>query len=152
MNSQEQFRVEELKAAHLRIDQEIATMNNFEIVSVFAIGAVYFTFFSQRVSDHGVLVILSLLPVIICGYGLFRYRGHASIVQVHEKYIKSLEEKFLGSPGLVGHYDANKSGQLKNARFAFWLIMFLLSFAVLVVSVVCPDRLAKSHPPIAANK
>lgn len=146
MTPEEQFRIEEMKAARGRIDQEISTMNNFEIVSVAAMGAIYFTFFSQRISDHVALVVLSMLPVIVCGYGLFRYRAHASIVQVHEEYIKTLETKFLGRSGLVGHYDENKTGQLKRARFAFWVIILLLSFAVFIVAISCPDKITRIHP------
>jgi hypothetical protein len=148
MTPAQQFSIEEMKAARGRIDQEIATMNNFEIVSVAAIGAIYLAFFSQRISDHYALMVLTALPVIVCGYGLFRYRAHASIVQVHEEYIKILEKQFLDRSGLVGHYDENKTGQLKLARFAFWTIIFLLSFAVFIVSVACPEKLTRIHPLI----
>jgi len=151
MGPDEQFRIEEMKAARSRIDQEISTMNNFEFASVAAMGAIYLIFFSQRISDHAALIVLSSLPVIICGYGLFRYRGHASIVQVHESYLKALENRFLNQPGLVGHYDENKTGQLKNARFAFWIIIFLLSFAVFVVAVVAPQKLSRIHNSSAAS-
>jgi hypothetical protein len=151
MTPEEQYRLEEMKTARARIDQEISTMNNFEIVSVAAMGAVYLTFFSQHISDHAALIVLSSLPIIICGYGLLRYRAHASIVQVHEEYIKRLERKFLGESGLVGHYDENKSGQLKQARFAFWIIIFLLSFAIFVIAIACPQKLTQVHyaPPSA---
>jgi hypothetical protein len=145
MNASEQFRMEEMKVARSRIDQEISTMNNFEFASVAAMGAIYLIFFSQKIADPAALVVLSLLPVIICIYGLFRYRGHASIVQVHEEYIKTLEEKFLSAPGLVGHYDDNKSGQLKRARFAFWGIILALSFTVFVVALSCPEKLTRIH-------
>jgi hypothetical protein len=147
MTPAQQFSIEEMKAARGRIDQEIATMNNFEIVSVAAVGAIYLTFFSQRISDHSALVFLTALPVIVCGYGLFRYRAHASIVQVHEEYIKILEKQFLDRAGLVGHYDENKTGQLKQARFAFWTIIFLLSFAVFTIAIACPEILTRIHPP-----
>lgn len=145
MTNQDQFKLEELKAAHTRIDHEIAAMNNFEIVSVVAIGAVYFTFFSQRIADHTALVVLFAVPAIVCAYGLFRYRGHASIVQVHESYIKKLEKGFLGASGLVGHYDDNKSGQLKQARFAFWSVMLIFSALLCAIAVVSPDVLRRVH-------
>ncbi len=145
MTPEEQFRIEEMKAARGRIDQEISTMNNFEFASVAAMGAVYLIFFSQRLSDHAALIVISSLPVIICVYGLFRYRAHASIVQVHEEYIKVLELKLLSSKGLVGHYDDNKTGQLKRARIAFWAVIFLLSFAIFIVAVACPRKLAQVH-------
>jgi hypothetical protein len=51
----EQFKLEELNVARERIDREIATMNNFEIVSVAAMGAIYLVFFSQHIVDRGAL-------------------------------------------------------------------------------------------------
>jgi hypothetical protein len=90
-------------------------------------------------------MVLSALPVIVCGYGLFRYRAHASIIQVHEAYVEKLEKDFLKEGGLVHHYDEKKTGQLKQARFAFWFIILFLSFAVFVISVVCPHLLARVH-------
>jgi hypothetical protein len=149
MTNEEQFRFEELKAAHNRIDQEIAAMNNFEIVSVVAMGAIYFTFFSQRIADDTALVVLFSLPAVVCAYGLFRYRGHASIVQVHEAYIKKLEKKFLRDTGLVGHYDENKTGQLRQARFAFWSIMLLFSLVLAAIAVTSPQTFTKIHSPNA---
>jgi len=154
MTYQEQFRIEELKAAHNRIDQEIATMNNFEIVSVFAMGAIYFTFFSQKITDHTALIILFVLPAFVCAYGLFRYRAHASIIQVHEEYLKDLEQRFLGSDkktGLVRHYDETKTGQLKVARFAFWGMMLIFSMAVAAIAVVSPDVLVRVHAAVKAE-
>ena len=112
-----------MKAARLRIDAEIATMNQFEILSLTTIGAIYFLFFQFRITDRGGLIFLSSLPVAISAYGIFRYRAHAHIVELHERYIKDRIEKFIFPPpddgGLVTYYDKEKRRLLKHARLTF---------------------------------
>jgi hypothetical protein len=145
MDTKDQYLIGEMQACRGRIDQEIAAMNKFETVSVIAIGAIYWLFFSERIQDQAAIVLLTALPVIICAYGLFRYRAHASIVQVHEAYVKSVEAKVLKEPGFVTHYDSNKSSLLKYARVVFWSVMLAMSFALLVVAVVCPEKISRVH-------
>ena len=152
MDTKEQYLIEEMQACRGRIDQEIAAMNKFETVSVIAIGAVYWLFFSEHIKDQAAIVLLTALPVIICAYGLFRYRAHASIVQVHEAYVKSVEMKVLNEPGFVTHYDNNKSGLLKYARIAFWSVMLAISFTLLVIAMVCPEKISRVHNPQGGSK
>jgi hypothetical protein len=146
-----QYLLEEMKAARQRIEAEINIMNRFEILSISVVGAIYFTFFQFKISNQSALVTLSLLPTLICVYGVFRYRAHADVVRIHEGYVKNIErqiqeldgsEKFQG---LVTFYDAQKRSRLKYARYAFWTVMFLLSFTILILALFCPGHLATIH-------
>jgi hypothetical protein len=147
------YLVEEMKAARQRIDAEIATMNQFEVLSITSIGAIYLIFFQFKIVDPAGLIFLSLLPVLICGYGLFRYRAHAAIVRIHEEYIKEkIETKVLGlgEKGLVGFYDDKKRSTLKQARFTFWTVIFLISFSIFILAAVCPEYILRINPPSSA--
>lgn len=82
---QQQFSIEEMKVARSRIDQEIATMNNFEIVSVkAAIGAIYLIFFSQRITDQAALIVISALPSLCVAMVFF----DTALTQVSFKFTK----------------------------------------------------------------
>jgi len=144
------YLVEEMKSARQRIDAEITTMNQFEVLCLTSIGAIYFLFFQFRIVDHGRVVFLASLPVLISAYGLFRYRAHADIVKIHEEYIKTKIEKYFYETsdhgGLVGYYDAEKRGLLKLARLSFWTLVFLLSFSILVLATFCPELLTRIIP------
>ncbi len=65
---------------------------------------------------------------------------------MHEEYIKTLEQKFLGEEGLVSHYDENKTGLLKRARYAFWILIFLMSFAIFIVAPPWKTSLRRCAP------
>ena len=75
------YLIEEMKAARARIDENIKTMNQFEILSIGAIWATYGAFFSFKISAPAALVFLASIPVLICTYGLFRYRAHADVIR-----------------------------------------------------------------------
>ncbi|MFA6267808.1 MAG: hypothetical protein WC670_19085 [Pseudolabrys sp.] len=145
----EKYLIEEMKAARLRIDEEIKTMNQFEILSIAAIWAIYGAFLTFKILDHGALVVMTTVPFAICVYGVFRYRAHADVVKIHERYIKhSIEAAFFpgDAGGLVRYYDKKKRSLLRTARLTFWVALSALTFAILVVAVVCPERLTQVYP------
>jgi hypothetical protein len=146
MSGVDAYLIEEMKAARQRIDAEITTMNQFEILSITSIGAIYLIYFQFKIVDRGGLVFLTLLPVLICAYGLFRYRAHAAIVRIHEEYIKEKIETKIFPPserGLVGFYDERKRSQLKQARLTFWTIIFLISFTIFILAIFCPEYILR---------
>jgi hypothetical protein len=115
------YLIEEMKAARLRIDEEIKTINQFEILCITAIFAAYYIFLYFRIINIGGLVFISIIPVVICAYGLFRYRAHADVIKIHERYIKFHIEKtiFDGSSrprGLVKYYDQKKTRPLETSQ------------------------------------
>ncbi|PZU84538.1 MAG: hypothetical protein DI528_14395 [Shinella sp.] len=137
--------LEEMKAARLRIDEDIRTMNQFEVLSIIAIGLIYWFMISEKLDSYFLLIIITAFPVLIAGYGLVRYRAHAAVIRVHDKYIKfHIERAIYGRTslrGLVRYYDRKKDSSLRNARFAFWGIIFLISFAIFIVAIVAPEKL-----------
>jgi hypothetical protein len=149
---QREYLIEEMKAARTRIDEEIKTMNQFEILSIAAIWTTYWAFFSFSVKDHAALVLLTFIPFVVCVYGVFRYRAHADVVRIHERYIKLYIERSVFTvdskpQGLVRYYDRRKRSLLKFARYTFWWTLLFLSFALLVIAVACPEILTRIHVP-----
>ena len=59
------YLLEEMKTARQRIDAEIAVMNQFEILSFTAIGAIYLLFFQYKIVDRGALILLAFLAVFV---------------------------------------------------------------------------------------
>jgi hypothetical protein len=96
ISARQQYLIEEMNAGRTRIDQEISAMNKFETVSVLAIGAIYWIFFDQQIKDHGALIFLSGLPVIICAYGLFRYVLTQALFRFMKVTPKKLSGRFWG--------------------------------------------------------
>ena len=144
------YLVEEMRAARSRIDEEIKTMNQFEVLSIAAIWAIAWAFFSFKISDPGTLRLLAFVAFAVCIYGIFRYRAHADVVRIHERYIKLYIEKTVFTvdskpQGLVRYYDRKKRSLLKYARLTFWWILVALSFAVFVVAIVSPEKLRLAH-------
>ena len=148
--NQNKYLIEEMKAARARIDEEIKTMNQFEILSIAAIWATYYAFFSFKVIDPAAMIVLAFVPFVICVYGIFRYRAHADVIRIHERYIKLYIEKTIFTAdskpqGLVRYYDRKKRSLLKFARYAFWWTLVALSFAVLVVAITSPEKISRVH-------
>lgn len=124
------YMIEEMKAARVRIEEEIKAINQFEVFSLTVIGAMYFVFFQFKIQDAGLIRVLSLLPVAICLYGIARYTAHRDVIRIHEEYVKKIEEKvFVNLGGLVSYYDREKASRLKYARYLFWSA--ILGFAVI---------------------
>jgi Ca2+/Na+ antiporter len=144
------YRIEEMKTARQRIDAEILSMNQFEFASFAVIGAVYILVFQYNIRLQPLLSLLAFFPVILCAYGIFRYRAHADVVKIHEEYIKeNIESHFYGEHrGLVGHYDNNKRSLLKYARMIFWGIILLIFFSILIISIACPEMILKTLPTV----
>jgi|GEM_PF-4736479 len=145
---QKGYLLEEMKAARSRIDAEIKTMNQFETLSIGAIGATYGAFFSFKISAQAPLIFLAFITVLICVYGLFRYRAHADVVRIHEDYIKlRIESSVFGASerGLVQYYDDNKRSLLKFWRLVFWYSLIVVSLAILLFSICSPEKLASLH-------
>jgi len=146
------YLIEEMKVARQRMDAEIITMNQFEILSFTSIGAIYVAFFQFKIVDHAALVFLSFLSVAICAYGIFRYRAHADIIKIHEDYIKEkIESTVFGGEGrkgegLVVFYDSKKRSLLIWARLVFWGAIFLVSFAIFILAIACPEYLIRVIP------
>ncbi|MDQ1186789.1 MULTISPECIES: hypothetical protein [Agrobacterium] len=142
-----QYLLEEMKAARTRIDEEIRTMNQFEILSMVAVGLIYWLVLSAESLRPLALALSAFFPVLISGYGIFRYRAHAHVIKVHEAYIKiHIERKIFGRTslsGLVKYYDRKKTGNLKTARFTFWIVAFCISLSLFVVCLVAPEMVRK---------
>lgn len=139
-----QYLLEEMKAARFRIDEEIRTMNQFEILTIIAIGLIYWLILSAENISHLSLSFASFFPVLITAYGIFRYRAHAHVVKVHEAYVKMHVERTvfgkMSLKGLVKYYDRKKNGTLKTARFAFWVATFCISLSLFVICLVAPEK------------
>jgi hypothetical protein len=145
-----EYLIEEMKAARQRIDEEIKTMNQFEILSITAIWVTYWAFLFFKITDYGALIVICFIPVLICVYGIFRYRAHADVVRIHERYIKLYIEKTIYSEtnrprGLVRYYDRKKRSLLKIARLSFWIAIFLISFGIFIAVVVAPEKITQIH-------
>jgi hypothetical protein len=141
---------EEMKSARARIDDEIKTINNFEIVSVSAVFASYYLFLSFKIVDYYAIILISFIPFLICIYGVFRYRAHADVVKIHENYIKfHIERRVFGkkkfSSGLVRYYDRKKRSLLKYARYAFWGFLTVVTLSVFVIAIGWPEKVTRVH-------
>ncbi|MDQ0457151.1 hypothetical protein [Rhizobium paknamense] len=136
---------EEMKTARMRIDEEIRTMNQFEILSIIAIGLIYWFLVGGQVKNTFVVGVVSFFPVLISIYGIFRYRAHAEIIQINEKYIKfHIERTIFGKSslkGIVKYYDRKKTGNLKIARYVFWILISIIAICIFTISVVSPEKI-----------
>ncbi|MEH3144866.1 MAG: hypothetical protein PGN34_05860 [Methylobacterium frigidaeris] len=131
----QQYLLEEVKSARSRIDQEISSMNSNEALNITYIAAIYLAYFQFKITDHWFLRLLSVLPVGIAMYGLVRYNAQRHVINIHESYIKSAEDKIRLSQsdfrGLMTYYDAQKRSKLKYARWMLWgsLVIFTIIFS-----------------------
>jgi hypothetical protein len=142
------YLLEEMRVARERIAAEIDRINQFEVLSFTAIGAIYLLFFQYKIVDHGAIVLLAFLAVAICAYGIVRYRAHAAVIQTHECYIKEVIENKVFGPerGLVEYYDNHKKSRLRQARFLFWGVMLLVSLVILILATFWPDYITRALP------
>lgn len=148
-SSRANYLVEEMKAARTRVEEEIKSINQFEILAMSIIGAIYFLFFNFRIVDPGLIRTLSLLPIVVCFYGFARYTAHRDVIRIHEQYIRDvIEPTFFQSDrnyGLVFFYDDRKRSLLKYARYLLWLTVLGFAGIFAVFAFWMPDYVASFH-------
>ena len=148
----EKYVIEEMKVARDRINAEIAVMNQYEILVIGLIGAIYAVILQYRISDRTALFILTSLPAVVAVYGYFRYRVHAKVIIKHNSYLKKLE-KFVKArdkdfEGLATFWDTESSRTyIGTIRTYFWFFIIAIAAALMFLTHFYPDLLAGSvHP------
>lgn len=145
---QYEYLIEEMKAAHNRIEEEVKSINQFEILAMSIIGAIYFLFFNFKIVDTGLIRALSLLPIAVCIYGLARYTAHRGVIAIHERYIKGVIEPAVFSEnrkfGLVFFYDEERS-LLQYAGYLLWFAVLLFVLIFSATAFWNPEYVASFH-------
>src|SRR3954468_110239 len=121
----EKYVVEEMKIVRNRIDAEIASMNQYEILVMGFIGAVYALIFQYRIADRTILLMLAALPIIVAIYGYFRYRVISRVIRKHGLYLKEIEATIsvqeASFVGLATFWDSKPPRtHIGKIRSVFW--------------------------------
>ncbi|PVE56999.1 hypothetical protein [Rhizobium rhizogenes] len=143
-----EFMIAEYQNARARINSDIDEINKSEVFYITVWGLLYFAIFQFKITDHGFLKGVILLPVVISLYSLLRYHAHRFTIKTYEAYIKQWVEPYflqygVDPSGLSTFYDSYPGRILKPVRFVFHFA--LLAFSVLFAAM------AWCYPEYAAS-
>lgn len=119
---------EEYKFCHQLLVENISILEKTEVYATGAVAASMV--FSLAASDPSVAVGSALVPVLISGLGLIRWRGLDSVIGTLNDYLAA-----NGPPnGWTAYYRQNRAPFLKRSRVLIWILLNIVSaaFAILI--------------------
>lgn len=122
---QNELLVEEYRSCRDLIAKNIDIIEKTEVYAVGASAAIFV--FSLSSTTKTIAVASAWLPLVIALLGFLRFRGIDDTIDKINNYLMKIEKKVETINWTTFYRENNKKKELKKTRYAFWIVLMLVS-------------------------